>query len=250
MAGCTALVVAAIVFCIFTPRLAVWQGLHVREAQFNPEINRAAVTLKQLDDPFLEDVDLGLTNLGLAWRLFFPVIAHYLHFPDSLFLALPHIGCLLVLGLVAHLVWRETANRWLSFLITLLAAALPWYFVSTGWLTYFDSWWVLGLLVVGLVPSRVALVAACLITPWIDERFVVGLPLAVVVRAVYLHGPRLNGSQSQNLREWFRDVVLVIVPTLPYVIMRLVAMAGHDATADHFSREWATHPRCIGLAIR
>ena len=231
--ACVAALASLLVFCIFTPRLAIWRGLDVPEARHNPEVNRAVATLRQVDDPFLENTELGLTNLGLAWRLFFPVVAHYMHFPDGLFLALPHIGCLITLGLVASFAWRETRNRWQSFLITVLAAALPWFFVSTGWLTYVDSWWVLGLLIVGLVPSRVALVAACLITPWIDERFVIALPLSVVVRSIYVYRPG-----PQDFRTWLRDVVLVVLPTLPYVVIRLVAMLGQDATAEHFSREW------------
>jgi len=229
----TSVLAGAIVFCIFTPRMAVWKGLHVPPAQFNPEINRAATTLKLLDDPFADDVDLGLTNLGLAWRKFFPVLAHYLHFNETAFLAIPFVGCLLVLLLVSYTSWKETGNHWLSFLITLLTAAAPWFFVSTGWLTYADSWWVLGLLIVSLAPSRAAIVVACLITPWIDERFVVGLPLATVVRAICLHG-----AQPKSLRRWWQDVALVILPTAPYVVIRIVAVFGQDATADHFTREW------------
>lgn len=229
----TSLLVAALVFCLFTPRMAIWRGLHVPEAQFHPEINRASVALQQVDDPFLQNTELGLTNLGLAWRLFFPVVAHYLNFSDGLYLALPHIGCLMTLALVAHLAWRETGRRWLAFLITVITGALPWFFVSTGWLSYVDSWWILGLLVVGLVPSRAALFTACLLTPWIDERFVIALPLAIVVRAIYVYQPN-----DDNLRAWLRDAALAVAPVLPYIAIRLFAMLGQDATADHFTREW------------
>lgn len=222
-----------VVTFVAAPRLAVWRDLHVEGAQFNPEVNRAVATLQQLDDPFLSDTDLGLTNLGIKWRLFFPLLAHYTQLPDSFFLAIPHIGCVLTLALVAGLAWRETRSWWLSLLVTILAAACPWYFVSTGWLTYFDSWWVLGLLVAALVRSRTALIAACLITPWIDERFVIGLPLAVVVRSIYLYGPG-----PQKLRAWLKDVAIVTAPILPYIILRLIAMTGQDATAQHFTNEW------------
>ena len=39
------------------------------------------------------------------------------------------------------------------------------------------------LLAVAFAPGRVPVLAACLLTPWIDERFVLGLPLALLVAA-------------------------------------------------------------------
>ncbi|REJ97368.1 MAG: hypothetical protein DWQ35_02080 [Planctomycetota bacterium] len=231
-----AFVAALFVVCIFSPRYSIWLGLYVPEASFNPEIKRASVSLVQVDDPFLflrEADKAGLVNKGLAYRLFFPLLAHYLNLPDTVFLALPHLGCLLVLALVAQLTWRETGDRLLTFLATLLFAALPWFFVSTGWLSYFDSYWVLGLLVVGLVRSRTALLAACLIVPWIDERFLLGLPLAVVVRALYVRGEELTP------RRLVREVFTIGAVTLPYVIWRIVAAGGEDATAAHFNEEWS-----------
>ena len=44
----------------------------------------------------------------------------------------------------------------------------------------------LGLLLVAFVPSRVALALTCVLTPWIDERFVFALPVAVPVRLIAL----------------------------------------------------------------
>jgi len=227
------LLAAAIVGSVFSPRFYVWQDLHNPAVQFNPDINRAAVTLQQVEDPFLQDTELGLTNLGLQWRLFFPLLAHYLSLPEWLFLALPHVGCLLVLGLITYIVLRDTGSYWKASVAALLAGALPWFFVSTGWLSYFDSWWVLGLLAVSVIRSRIGLVSACLIVPWIDERFVIGLPLAVVVRAFYLYG-----TSSRDLKPWYRDILIVLALLLPYVMLRVVGVVGQDATAAHFSEEW------------
>ena len=114
------------------------------------------------------------------------MVWHYLRLPPWLLLAIPMVGCVLVLWLVASLTFCHLHDWSITWLAAGLFAALPWFFVSSGWLLHFDSWLVLGLLTVALVPSPWALAAACLATPWIDERFLLALPVCVAVRSVSL----------------------------------------------------------------
>ena len=86
-----------------------------------------------------------------------------------LYLALPHLGCLLVLIFVARLLLRRGLGEGEAFAATTLAATCSWFFVSTAWLGYFDSWYVLALLL-AVFASRRAMVVAVLAAPWIDER--------------------------------------------------------------------------------
>ena len=60
--------------------------------------------------------------------------------------------------------------------------------ISTAWLAYFDSWYILGLLLT-VFASPAEMLAAVVVTPWIDERFVLTLPLCLI-----LHQPSVPVS--------------------------------------------------------
>ena len=131
------------------------------------EFDRAVPSLAQLDNPWAP-VNHPF-HMVIGWRLLFPVVGHYLHLSHGVYLALPHVGCMLTLWLVAALTYRRLGRWCITFVATAIFTALPWFFVSSSWLTHFDSWLILGLLVAAFIPSAVALGAACLLTPWVDE---------------------------------------------------------------------------------
>lgn len=211
----TSLLTALLICLIFPPRLVLWRGLDIPEARFTPEVNRAADTLKQVDAPF--DPVVNPSNRIIQWRLLFPAIWHSLSLPKTLFLALPHIGCLLVLGMLAHVAYGATGNRLLTIATTALLGSSSWFFVSTGWLTYFDSWLVLGLLVVVFVKPQIALAVTCLLCPWIDERFVIALPLCLMIR--FIHFRRI---EEKNYRSMYQDALLVVFTAFLYASSRLI----------------------------
>ena len=212
---CTASVLTALLIClIFPPRVVLWRGLDVPEARFTPEVNRAADTLKQVDALFAPVATPS--NRMIQWRLLFPAIWHSFNLPKTLFLALPHIGCLLVLGMIAHVAYGATGNRLLAVLATALLGASSWFFVSTGWLTYFDSWLVLGLMLVVFAKPQITLTVACLLCPWIDERFVIALPLCLMVRFIYF-----QRIEEKNYRAMYQDALLAVFATFFYAASRL-----------------------------
>jgi hypothetical protein len=133
---------------------------------------------------------------------------------------------LLTLGYVAHLVRREGAPWWVALAASVLSATASWFFVSTGWLAYFDSWCVLGLLVAAFGRSKVATGLACLLTPWVDERFVLTLPLVVIVRGI-----STSASRAALLSEGLRFFAFVA----PYCALRLFALftAQDEGSASH-----------------
>ena len=135
-----------LVIACFAPRFMHWSWIDLDSSEHHaPEFNRAIDTLRQLEHPFMPITNP--TNRVINWRLLFPLLGHLLHLPRWAFLALPSLGCLLVLGYVALLVRREGGTRWTAITATALTGTTSWFFVSTGWLAYFDSWYVLGLLV-------------------------------------------------------------------------------------------------------
>jgi hypothetical protein len=230
----------ALTIVCFAPRFGYWSWLDLDSSEHNaPEFNRAIDTLRQLEQPFVPITNP--TNTVINWRLLFPFVGHHLHLPPWAFLALPWLGCLLVLGYVAQLIRREGGTRWSAIMATALCGTTSWFFVSTGWLAYFDSWYVLGLLVATFSRSLYAAAAACLLSPWVDERFVLALPLVVLVRGIAT-GTREGGISKR----FWSEAMLFFTLILPYCSLRLIALttAQDQGSAVHLRDHLATvhHP--------
>ncbi len=179
-------------------------------------VRRGAWVAKQVADPFvaIDDPYHGIVR----WRLLMPMLGHYLHLPVSVVLALSWVGCVAVLATVIRLgrarglAWSETA------MLAVVVGAAGWFFTATGWLGYYDSWLVLGFLAVAWAETRWLVWLACLLTPWIDERFVLGVPLAFVVRWIRMSpGP----SASRARRSLVTDLSIAALLVAAYVALRL-----------------------------
>jgi tetratricopeptide (TPR) repeat protein len=231
---CLAVAVTAALLTLFffSPRFVFWRALNLPHRLSFPECHRALDTMTQLDDPW-QRIE-NQSNRVIGWRLFFPLIWHYARLPRTLLLAMPQIGCLLALWLTAWVMRKRLADWPQTWMATTLFAALPWFFVATGWLAYFDSWLVLGLLVAIFVPSRVTLALACLLTPWIDERFVIALPATVAARAI-----ALARVERGNWRDLGLDLAVIAAASLPYPAVRgIVWLAGDADSSEYVAKHW------------
>src|SRR5215207_4002894 len=176
---------ALLTLCFFAPRFWLWPvaGLPLQELMVvHPEFHRAFYALQQLQDPWQRISDP--VNRVIEWRLFWPLISHHLGFSPTVYFAIPFVGCLAALAAVATLTWRATRNALPCMAATLLTATSSWFFVSTGWLAYFDSWVILALVLATFARSRVTIFSAALIAPWIDERFILAAPICLAVRSI------------------------------------------------------------------
>lgn len=167
-----AVTVAAVTVLLFAPRFHYWPGLFILGAHPTPEFDRARFALEQLDNPWAQ-INSPYHQV-IAWRLLFPLTWYYLGLPKMLYLAMPQIGCVLTLWFVAY----QSRHK---FLTTAVFACLPWFFVSTSWLAYFDSWLILGMLAASLCSNPIT-IFCCLAVPWIDERFLLAIPAIAFVR--------------------------------------------------------------------
>lgn len=215
------------VLFFFAPRFILWRqlGQPITGNVVPPEIFRAIFVLKQLENPFIHIDNPG--NHVINWRLFFPLLGHYLHIPKSIFFILPHLGVLLTLGTIIHVVNKEGQGRIFSICVAILLATTSWFFTSTGYLLNFDAWVLLGMLVVAFFSSDLLLFFACLCVPWIDERFILALPLCLLVRASYF-----QWEEEGVLKKVCRDGFVLLIAVLPYVCARVAAlMTGADTTS-------------------
>jgi len=230
-----ALAAGLIAVCFFAPRYWLWRavGFPLEElVAIQPELNRVSFALPQLENPWRRIDDP--TNRVIEWRLLFPLLGHYLNFPRWLYLALPHLGCLLCLAAVAACAWRVTRDARAAIYAALLTATASWFFVSTGWLAYFDSWLVLALVLASFARNRALLFSAALLAPWVDERFILALPICAAVRAIDL------GGAATDRRAWWRDLLMLLAGLAPYLAVRVGAeiMQVRDTSKSY----WADRP--------
>ncbi len=180
------------------------------------ELRRGANVLLQTEHPGrpIQDPLHG----AIQWRLLFPVIGHLFHLPPAVLFGLADLGCVLVLGFVITVLRRRGVGWFEAGLAAAILGAGSWYFASVRWLGYYDSWLVLGLLFVAFARTRWPVWLACLWAPWIDERFVIAAPLALLCR--YL----LRSRSAQPLTPgtfWKQELALPSGLIAAYVAVRL-----------------------------
>jgi hypothetical protein len=233
---CLAVAIAgtAVVTVRFAPQFGFWRGLSVADDMpiALAEFSRACPTLAQVNDPFAPVANKH--HIVIAWRLLFPFVWYTLKLPSWLFLAMPHVGCVLTLWLMAWLTYKRSQTWWTTVFATALFGALPWFFVSVGWLAYFDSWLVLGLLTIAFVRPRWIVALSCLLTPWIDERILLALPASTLVRFATA---RYVENQRWQAMGW--DIGTVLVASLPYLVARAVAwLHGDPDSSAYIQSHW------------
>ncbi len=172
---CLALIIfacLALSVVFFAPRL--WLIRHYVQGSF--QWDRAHTFLQQCEHPLRRDIEPAM-----QWRLLPPLVCHALRLPGKTPLALPWLGIIAATAYVAVL-FRRRLDDW-RFVAggTLLFATTSAVLVPVGWLGINDAWVWLGLLAVAFARAPWATALACLLCPWVDERFVIGFPLAWLV---------------------------------------------------------------------
>jgi len=105
-----------------------------------------------------------------------------------------------------------------------------WLFTSTGWLGYFDSWLALGLLVLAFAGPRWPGWLACLLVPWVDERFVLAAPLALACRRVW----------RPESFDWKGDLGVPGALLAGFLAVRLGVLSGRSSAEATWGGYWAS----------
>lgn len=207
-----ALGVFALLLFFFSPSwaaFALWSRVPEMGAMI--EVRRGVSVLQQIAHPGAPIEDP--LHAAIQWRLLFPWIGRALHLPAGVFFGLAHVGCVVVLGCVIGLLRRQGASLATAGLAAIMLGASGWFFATTGWLGYFDAWVVLGLLIVAFGERSWRLWTACVWAPWVDERFVVALPLALACRWL--------AADEAGRRTLRRDATIALVLAAAFVALRL-----------------------------
>ena len=203
------------------------------EMGFMIETRRGAVVLDQMAHPGAPVTDT--LHAAVQWRLLFPLIGRMLHLPPAVLFGLADAGCVAVLAFIITVLRRRGAGWADAALAALILGAGSWYFASVCWLGYFDSWLALGLLLVGFARSPRTVWLACLWAPWVDERFVLGAPLALWCRFALRPGE----TAAESLAAWVKREALIPAALLAgFVGLRLGILRGQSAPGATIAGYW------------
>lgn len=201
----------------------------IERALISGAAERGALVIDQQNDLGVEITDP--VHKAIRWRLLPPALGQILQLPAWATLGLAHVGCIALVLMLVALGQPEShplgfGGVWLG----LTAGATAPVITSLGWLGYYDSLLALGLLAVAFVRNRGAVIVACLLTPWIDERFVLALPLAL--------GVRWHAHPAQATKVWLRrEAAVPALLTIAFALTRLsLGGTGGSHTAGDYIR--------------
>ncbi len=176
--------------------------------------DRAHSFLLQCESPFRRDVEVSV-----LWRQLPPLVCNLLGLRGWAAFTVPWAGAIFATFYVAHLASRRLSDPRFVLGTTILFATTAAVLVPVGWLGMNDGWIWIGLLGVAFAESQWAVIAACLFCPWVDERFIIGLPLALAVRF----------SDAPERFHW--RTFAPLLGLLPYTVLRLT-ISHYDSTGD------------------
>ncbi len=217
LAAAYSLAAIALSLFMFSPCLWLMTEYHPGTFQWD----RAHSYLLQCAQPLRRDIEPAM-----AWRLLPPLVAHALGLRGKWALGIPITGAFLLLWYVSTLLLKSLPNRNFAFGGTVLFATTSGILVPLHWYGMNDAWVWLALLWIAFSPSRLALPIACVLAPWIDERFIIGLPVALLVR-------QLEGKNATGLRTVFHCALWLA----PYAAIRLAGSFSSetDKAASYFT---------------
>jgi hypothetical protein len=164
---------------------------------------------------------------AIQWRLLFPVIDRVLHLPTAVFFALSYVGCVVALAYIITILRRKGLGFFETVLAAVILGAVSWFFASVSWLGYFDSWLVWALLLVTFARERWPVWLACLWAPWVDERFVLAAPLAMLCRHLLLSAAA--GDKAAGY-DWKKEFTLPAGCIAAFLVIRLGVLPGHSGS--------------------
>lgn len=209
----------ALVVCawFYPPRLGAWSRRDVRLQEWY----RADAFLKQCQHPLRQDVEPAV-----RWRLLPPLVCHALGLTGNQPLSFCWVGlAAFAVALGARLDLLGGSRAWALIGTVGFATSGP-FITALDWLGLNDGWYLLALLESTAAKSPWALAAWAFVGPWIDERFLIALPLALYVRT-RLHAPQ-EGSVA-------RACLAASAGIAPYVLLRAgFGLAHADAASSGY----------------
>ena len=214
-ASCCSLVAIAVSLAFYSPKF--WLLAQPIPGTF--EWSRALTFLQQSAAPF--DIS-AVPEAAMRWRIPPALVAHFLHLGSLAVWIVPHTGLLVLLGYFGAAVARQTGDRLTGLLASVFLATTGAIITITNLLGMNDAWFVIGIVAVACSRSPTLLFSAGLLCPWVDERFLIALPLAILCRITF------TGNGGRSIR-------LLLPGVVAYLGVRLaVTVASHDTSSSNY----------------
>lgn len=214
-AACCSFVAIALSLAFYSPKF--WLLAQPIPGTF--EWSRALTFLQQSAAPF----DLSaVPEPAMRWRILPALIAHFLHLGSLAVWIVPHLGLVVLLGYFGAVIAQRTGDRLTGLLASVFLATTGAVITITNLLGMNDAWFVIGIVAVACGRSPTLLFLVGLLCPWVDERFLIALPLAILCRIAF------NENDGRSLR-------LLLPGVIAYLGVRLaVTFAGHDTSSSGY----------------
>lgn len=157
----------------FSPKF--WLMDHPRPGTF--EWERALTFLAQCRDPFASNIEGAM-----RWRLLPPLLAHHLGLTGFSALLIPYAGLIALSSTWCLAAARFTGDRLSALLLTIILGGTGGFIFVTTNFGINDGWFLVALLAVSIGRTKISLLLPGLLACWVDERFLLGLPLALFCR--------------------------------------------------------------------
>lgn len=216
------LISLAISLFFFSPKFWLWDLS--KDGAF--EVDRANSFLDQCQHPF------SPRESALKWRLLLPTICNLLGLREWAALSLSWIGVVALLAQTAWIILRLTGDRLRTLMGSILVATTSAITTSTNWLGINDCFYLIGLMAVSFSQPSFSVFLACLIGPWLDEKFIIALPIALAVR--FSQYQIISDRESESLCKILR---LTVIGLLPYFLVRCsFILLFSELTTENFVR--------------
>ncbi len=214
-----AVAAVAVTACFFPPRMEVFEKKDVRLHEWA----RAETFLKQVAEPLRDDVEPAM-----RWRLLPPLVSKALGLSPGAALTMPWLGLLVLMMVLAARLESLTGRRDVALAGTLGFATAGGPVTIVNWLGINDAWFLLALLETATGRSRLGLLLAALLGPWVAEHYLIGLPLALAVRLSLV---------PEQKADWRKLLLPVGVGLAPCVGIRLgvTMLRGDPVSAGYLS---------------
>ena len=204
--------------CFLTPKF--WILRQPTPGSF--EWDRATTFIESSKTPWLAPAEAAM-----RWRMLPAWVAYFTGLRGALSLVIPWLGLLVWLGTTAWLIAKRTSDRLLGSASSCLLATSGGALAVTNFLGLNDGWYLTGLSVVTLARSPIALAVATLLCPWVDERFLIALPLAWLCRRCLVREDLLPNASSAAV-----EMVTLALCVAFYAICRLALSASVPGGSD------------------
>lgn len=194
---------------ILCPRFEHW----TRGYPYSWETFRGAQFMLQCADPVRRDIEPAL-----HWRLLLPSVAYGLGLRGAATLVVPWIGVTALLATSFFCLVRQGLSRSGAVFVVLSLSLTGGVLAPLDWLGVTDAWAWCALTIVTCGRSSWSLAVPGLLAPWIDERYMIALPLAISAR---VWGATCWGNI--DISAYFATLLRAVSWTLPYLFVRAIA---------------------------